>query len=190
MPNPIDIESLDALGQLLAEREIAFGAVVIGGASLIAHGIVERTTVDIDVIARREGDGSIFAATSIPPEVEAAALAIANLRDLDPNWFNADASLIFGGRFPQGYETRLTSETFGGLTVWWVAPGDLVAFKLYANLRTIDKQPNRHRQDLERLEPSQQQVTAAIAWIESIVPARSRKLETLASIIEELGFEY
>ena len=49
----LDIEkALDALGELLTAEGTEFGIVVLGGAALNLLGIVERTTRDVDVLAR------------------------------------------------------------------------------------------------------------------------------------------
>jgi hypothetical protein len=47
---------LEALGEQLAARGERFELVVIGGSALLALGLVERATRDVDIVALRSGD--------------------------------------------------------------------------------------------------------------------------------------
>jgi hypothetical protein len=50
---------LSALGEQLAARGERYELVVIGGSGLLALGLVERTTRDVDIVALRSGDALV-----------------------------------------------------------------------------------------------------------------------------------
>lgn len=47
---------LSALGEQIAGRSERYELVVIGGSALLALGLVERTTKDVDIVALRSGE--------------------------------------------------------------------------------------------------------------------------------------
>jgi hypothetical protein len=61
-------ELLGALSEQLAARGQHHELVVVGGSALLAQGLVERTTQDIDVGALRRA-GSLSKADPFPPEL-------------------------------------------------------------------------------------------------------------------------
>jgi hypothetical protein len=53
-------EVLDAVGQHLQEAGENAAVLVVGGSALMARGWVDRTTQDVDVIARAHPEGSAW----------------------------------------------------------------------------------------------------------------------------------
>ena len=62
---------LRALGEQLAARRERFELVVIGGSALLALGLVERTTKDVDIVALRS-DEDLNYAKPLPEGLQAA----------------------------------------------------------------------------------------------------------------------
>lgn len=66
--SPSDLERfLSALGDLLAVEHQTVRIVVVGGAALTLRGYVDRTTADIDIIARSESHSILVPPTLLPP---------------------------------------------------------------------------------------------------------------------------
>src|SRR5205085_8448918 len=68
--------ALTSIGQLLEFRSSPCSIVVLGGAALNLLGVVNRATIDVDILAREE-DGVLRAPAPLPPAlVEAIGLAV------------------------------------------------------------------------------------------------------------------
>jgi hypothetical protein len=78
---------LGALGEQLAARGERFELVVIGGSALLALGLVERTTKDVDIVAIRS-DGEMESADPLPDGLVAARDLVARDFSLLPRWLN------------------------------------------------------------------------------------------------------
>jgi hypothetical protein len=63
--------------------------VVIGGSGLIALGLIERTTGDVDVVALATQQG-LEPADPLPQDLREAAQRVAVDLDLDEKWLNAE----------------------------------------------------------------------------------------------------
>jgi hypothetical protein len=68
---------LSALGEQLASRGSAIHLVIIGGSGLLAAGLGDRATRDVDVVAFVR-DGRLVSAAPFPQALEDAALRVAN----------------------------------------------------------------------------------------------------------------
>jgi hypothetical protein len=79
---------LDALGEQLALREEQFTIAVVGGSTLLALGLVTRTTRDVDVVALLDGDVLVSAQPLSAALLEAAGVVAADF-DLPADWLNA-----------------------------------------------------------------------------------------------------
>jgi hypothetical protein len=162
--------ALQRVAELLAFAGEQYAVVVIGGAALNLLGIVDRPTVDVDILAFRER-------TLIePPEPMPAALAraiatVARDLDLDDRWMNTGPALQWQQGLPDGLEGRLQWRHYGpartrnvGLDVGLASRLDLIFFKLYA---AADYATPRsvHYKDLIALSPSSHELSSAEHWI-------------------------
>jgi hypothetical protein len=78
---------LRALGEQLAARGEHFELVVIGGSALLALGLVERTTKDVDILALRT-DAGLEGADPMPKGLRAAGDLVARDFELPAEWLN------------------------------------------------------------------------------------------------------
>ena len=101
-------DALAAVGDLLLAKDEQIGIVVVGGASLNLLGLVERTTADVDVIARvHPSDGS--GQTLVPPEpmpkpLMNAVETVARDFDLPADWMNAMIGAQWDLGLPPNFE--------------------------------------------------------------------------------------
>lgn len=162
--------ALQALGELLEARGEHFAIVVIGGAALNLLGIVDRATVDVDILAfaRATGDDaspSLFA----PPEPMPASFRnaidqIAGDMGLPRTWLNTGPALQWAQGLPPGLERRVEWERYGALEVGLASRYDLIYFKLYAAADSTGPR-SKHFQDLIALRPTDAELQEAAAWV-------------------------
>jgi hypothetical protein len=153
-------ELLDALGQQLARVGTSFDLVVIGGSALLARGLVDRTTRDVDVVALAGPDG-LRSAVSLPPELVAAVEKVARDFEIPTDWLNSGPADLLQFGLPIGFEARWQTRTYGNsLRIRWASRFDQIHFKLYA---AVD-QAGKHLQDLEALGPTTEELVAAARW--------------------------
>jgi hypothetical protein len=70
--NPQDTDALfSALGEQLTAAGERYELVVIGGSGLLALGLIERSTRDIDIVALRSGE-KLSSAEPLPEPLQAA----------------------------------------------------------------------------------------------------------------------
>lgn len=142
-----------------------------------------RYAFDADVVAIRSAVTSPFiTAEPLPTEIEQAVQEVATLRGLPPRWLNGAASSDFALGLPPGYDARLVSTTYGGLTVSFAHRTDLVAWKLQAAVDQLGGD-ERHLQDLLLLRPTADEIEAARAWYSTIEVESSGFWTNLATIV-------
>lgn len=166
----LDASTLDsilhALGDLLVVEGETVRLIVVGGAALSLLGLVERTTDDVDVIARAEGEAPFT--TPRPPEplpraLTRAAATVARDFGLPPDWLNTEIAAQWRTGLPPGLTDDLTWRRYGGLHLGLVSRRTLVTLKLFA---AVDRGPRSvHFQDLLALRPTEEELEAAAAWV-------------------------
>jgi hypothetical protein len=176
----------DALGEQLAARDSRTHLVVIGGSGLLAMGLGDRPTQDVDVVALVQ-DGELVAARPLPEVLRDAALRVANDFALKPDWLNpGPTSLLELGGLPDGFVERVTTADYGpALRVSYASRFDQVHLKLYA---FASRQEPRDEADLRRLQPTPDELRAGARW------ARTHKApgpfdDELAQALSSLGVE-
>jgi hypothetical protein len=179
------ISALRALGAILTERDIRFEAIVLGGANLLVSGVIQRPTVDIDVVAQRGTTGELLTASPLPAEVADAVAIVARLQGLPGDWFNSVSGSEIQFGLPAGCMDRLRSQAFGHLIVLWIDRQDMVAFKLVAAVDHLSFGANKHLDDLRLLQPSSADLDHAVAWFETITAPTSAAFLGLAEILQE-----
>ena len=179
-------EALTALGELLAQSGERFELVVIGGAGLLALGLIDRSTRDVDVVALRRGADLIEAEPFPRPLVEARN-RVAEDFDLPESWLNAAPSRLLDFGLPVGFAERLERRDYGpALTVWLASRFDQIHFKLYA---LADQAPgSKHDLDLRALEPTGGELLAASRWAITHDPSEGFRQELLR-VLAYLGVE-
>lgn len=177
---------LGALGEQLAVLAARTRLVVIGGSGLLALGVVERSTRDVDVVAVDEA-GVLVSADPLPEAVAAAAALVARDYGLPAAWLNpGPTSLLEIGGLPAGFRSRVLSRTYGdALTIDFAGRFDQVHFKLYA---LADRGEPRDAADLQALAPTAEELRAAARW------ARTHNApgpfdDQLARVLADLGVQ-
>jgi hypothetical protein len=152
---------LGALGEQLAARGERFELVVIGGSALLALGLVERTTKDIDIVALRS-DEDLEYAKPLPEGLQEACSLVARDFSLPPGWLNPGPTDLLKFGLPDGFIDRLERRDHGdALVVYLASRYDQIHFKLYA---AVDQGPGKHESDLRALAPTEEELLAAARW--------------------------
>lgn len=166
-----------------------FNLVVCGGSALAATGLVMRTTKDVDIVALMDDDGVLLDPAPLPKALVTASHEVALDLGLPDNWLNNGPSSGDGGLFrlglPDGFVARLTWETVGKkLTVGFISRYDQIHFKLYA---AVDQSGSYHAVDLQKLEPTDDELLAAAAWTRSHDPSDGYR-QGLQWFLKEFGY--
>jgi uncharacterized nucleotidyltransferase DUF6036 len=135
-------EATDRLLSALSEQVAALGQrfelVVVGGSALLALGLIERPTRDVDLIALRTGD-ELGTAKPLPPALEAARDRVARDFSLPAEWLNPGPTDLLEFGLPEGFSDRLER-------------------------RDVDQGPGKHEADLRALSPTEDELLAAARW--------------------------
>jgi len=160
-PNSIDV-FLGALEEQLAVRGERFELVVIGGSALLALGLVERTTRDVDIVALRSEE-ELDSANPLPKGLRIARDLVARDFSLKEGWLNSGPTKFLDFELPEGFVDRLERRDYGlGLVVYFASRYDQIHFKLYA---AVDEGgPGKHEKDLRALAPAKDELIAAARW--------------------------
>jgi hypothetical protein len=153
-------ELLRALSRQLSATGTSFDLVVIGGSALLAMGLVNRATGDVDVVALATPDG-LISALDLPPELSAAAARVARDFEVSTRWLNSGPAELLRFGLPSGFQDRWETQRYGqALTVRWASRFDQIHFKPYA---AVD-QSGKHLRDLQALQPTRDELVAAARW--------------------------
>ena len=125
-------DALAALGALLEARGLRAELVVVGGASLLLHGVISRPTRDVDVLGSRSDAGDLVPMATFPPPLASAVADVGLALDLKQDWLNLGPASLLDLGLPEGFAGRLEPRVYGGLVIWLAAPADLVCLKVYA----------------------------------------------------------
>jgi hypothetical protein len=115
----------------------------------------------VDVVAFVE-DGRLVSASPFPQSLDEAAQRVADDFGLKPGWLNHGPTslLVFG--LPEGFKDRMSTVDYGpNLRVSFASRLDQIHLKLYAFATRYEA---RDQSDLRRLEPSEDELTAAAKW--------------------------
>jgi hypothetical protein len=159
-------ELLDAVGAHLDEMGATASIVVVGGATLAATGMIDRTTKDVDVVARairEEGKRTLIPPDPLPPGLLEAIRRVARDYSLDETWMNTVIGAQWTRGLPKWLPEEIDWEDFGGLEVGFAGRRSLIALKLFA---AVDKgQESAHYQDLLTLAPTPEELEQAASWV-------------------------
>ena len=176
---------LEALGEQLAAAGQHFEIVVIGGSGLLALGLVERTTRDVDIVALRV-DSELEPADPLPDALRMARDRVARDFDLPESWLNTGPTSLLDFGLPEGFIGRLASRSYGrGLMVHFASRLDQIHFKLYA---AVDQGPGKHSADLEALAPTREELVQAAHWARTHDPSPGFE-EVLRRVLSHFGVD-
>lgn len=178
-------EALTVLGDILEDRGFAHDVVVVGGGALLLSGHIDRSTNDLDVVARVQ-DGEWRVAAPMPADLVEAVQDVGAALDLAPDWLNAGPTSLLEGGLPEGFAGRAEVKRFGALTVRIASRVDQIALKLYA---AADHWPHRgkHLQDLQALAPLAAELVSAAHWCRRHDPSKGFRDVQLGPVLGLLG---
>jgi hypothetical protein len=179
--------NLDRVLAAAAEHLEAEGAhlelVVCGGAALLALGLVDRTTRDVDVLALWEA-GSLVTAKPMPDSLVRARQRVARDFNLQDDWLNPGPTDLLRWGLPEGFSDRLEARRYGrGLTVHFIGRLDQIHLKLFA---MVDLGGGRHETDLRALKPTTDELVQAAHWATRQDPSDGFR-ESLRGALRHLG---
>jgi hypothetical protein len=172
-------ELLGALGEQLEAAVQPFDLVVIGGSALLALGLVERTTRDVDVLAIA-GPVGLVPADPLPSALAQARDRVAQDFGLPTDWLNPGPTELLRFGLPDGFLSRVETRTYGpSLTIRYASRFDQIHFKLYA---MVDQGAGRHEADLRALDPTADELVAAARWTRTHDPSEGFRQELVAAL--------
>lgn len=182
-------QALTLLGELLSVRKTAdYDLVVCGGSALLAAGIISRSTNDVDVLAKKDGEGTIFRAHPLPKALEEAAAAVAKELGLKSNWLNSSASFHFPDYhlLPSSFWTDVETRDYGDyLRLRFVNRSGQILLKFYA---VLNRNETRDLEDLRALNPKATETEAAVRWLLDSIPGLTQ-IHKLPDILHVLGHD-
>jgi len=186
-PDSLD-RALGLLAELLAARNHpAQHFVVCGGSSLLALGLVSRTTTqDVDILARIEAN-RLVTPRPLPDWLRVAADDVGAQLDLPRDWLNdqVDDETLFRCGLPEGLQSRLTTESYGSrLLISFTSRRDQIFLKLHA---AVDRDGGKHLQDLLDLQPTADELLDAAKWSRTQDPSDGYRL-LLGVMLKHLGY--
>lgn len=166
MKLPIE-EALAAVGDLLQVADERASIVVVGGATLILLGIVQRATSDVAVIAHAYRDAAgrirLEQAETFPQSLAEAVRVVARDFNLPADWMNTEVGRQWLQGLPPSILDDISWRSYGHLQVGLVGRRTLIALKLFA---AVDTGPRSvHIQDLCALGPTDAELEEAIGWV-------------------------
>jgi hypothetical protein len=183
--NEVADRLLSALGEQLAALGQSFELVVVGGSGLLALGLIERSTRDIDVLALRAGD-ELGSAEPLPAALNAARDRVARDFSLPTDWLNPGPTALLEFGLPERFLKRLERRDYGdSLTVYFASRYDQIHFKLYA---LVDQGPGKHEADLRALSPTEEELLAAARWSTSHDPSEGYA-RVLRNVLTDFGVD-
>jgi hypothetical protein len=176
-------ELLTALAEQLAAAGERYELVVVGGSALLALGLIDRPTRDVDVVALRQA-GMLTKAEPFPRALVGARDRVARDYGLPEDWLNAGPADLIDFGLPAGFLDRVETRTFGqALTVHFASRLDQIHFKLYA---FVDQGVGKHGQDLRALQPTRDELVQAARWSRTHDPSDGYR-QMLEEALEYLG---
>lgn len=176
---------LKALDLQLGLTEDRFELVVIGGSGMLALKVGSRATHDVDLLAIQSADG-LVRIDGMPESLTAAAARVAADFDLGDDWFNPGPTALMDLGLPEGFEQRLEDLYRGpNLQVSTASRLDQIHFKLYA---FADQGAGKHEQDLNALDPTEEELVQAAAWTRTHDPSEGFH-SVLIQVLEHLGVQ-
>jgi hypothetical protein len=187
-------QALRLLGDVLQQRGHSFDLAVVGGGALLLQGLVRRPTLDLDAVARIEGE-KWLTARPLPSLLVQAIRDVADALGLqreprdDKDWLNGGPTVLLDLGLPDGFAERTAIRRFGGLTLRVASRQDLLTLKLWA-ATDARRGPRRAVDllDLRELAPTVEELRVAARWCVRKDGRADAAAVDLAPVIEALGF--
>ncbi|WP_419191984.1 hypothetical protein [Engelhardtia mirabilis] len=129
-------------------------------------------------------EGSVRTSSPLPEPLADAARDVARALELAADWLNPGPTALLDFGLPTGFLGRCEIRRFDGLVVHLASRYDQVHFKLYA---AVDQGPrSKHFDDLQRLEPTADELIAAAAWCQQHDPSEGFA-GSLSAALDALG---
>ncbi|MEX2274032.1 MAG: DUF6036 family nucleotidyltransferase [Actinomycetota bacterium] len=177
--------ALRALSEQLQDSDVRFEVVVVGGAALLALGLVSRATRDVDVVGILS-EGELVSADPMPELLAAAVARVARDLGLPSDWLNPGPTALLDFGLPPGFLQRVHRVDVGSsLTVLYADRFDQIHFKLYA---MVDQAGGRHEDDLRVLAPTSDELLVAARWTRTHDPSPGFRGQLLLAL-ERLGVD-
>lgn len=177
---------LEALAEQLSATGVGFDLVVIGGSALLALGLGQRPTRDVDVVALLDRNSELHRASPLPDPLIRARDRVASDFGLPEDWLNPGPESLLDFGLPPGFEQRLERRDFGEfLRVHFASRFDQIHFKLYA---AVDQGGGKHEADLRGLAPTSAELTEAARWAVTHDPSDGFR-DGLRRALDALGGE-
>ena len=174
-----DERALAALSEQLSAAGAHFELVVVGGSALVALGLVERATRDVDVVGVLT-EGGLSSSEPLPEGLATAVARVARDLGLPADWLNAGPSALLDLGLPQGFLDRAHRVEIGrGLVVFYADRYDQIHLKLYA---MVDQAGGRHEEDLRALTPTPEELLTAARWTTSHDPSIGFRQQLLIAL--------
>ena len=186
---PIDLSKLNTAlkqlnDQLLWQDSPAIEIVVCGGSALIATGLVQCTTQDLDIIALMDS-GELLDSGPLPDYLLEAADKVGKMIHLPTGWLNNGPASQFNMGLPPGFQQRLSTTVIGEkLTVYYIGRIDQIYFKTYASA----DQGGYHVSDLKALKPTNSELIDAAKWCMTQNVSEGFRM-TLLDMFNQLGWQ-
>lgn len=174
-------ELLAAVGEHLAAAGETVAVVVVGGGALSIMGWVDRTTNDVDVIARarrEEGRWVVGPPEPLPDILVEAVARVARDYGLPTDWLNTAVAMQWRTGLPDRFVEEVEWRAFGALEVGFAGRSSIIALKLFA---AVDQgSESVHFQDLIALDPLDSELEDAGDWV-----ARQDPIPGFPALVEE-----
>jgi hypothetical protein len=162
--------ALSAVGERLRYANQPCAIVVLGGAAMNLLGVLDRPTIDVDVIARADESGAIHPPDPLPDALQRAIVAVARDQGLLEHWMNTTVADQWRLGLPHGMADGIEWRTYGALRVGIVGRRHLICFKLYASADQTGPD-NVHVRDLLALHPDEEELQWAAEWVRTQDPS-------------------
>ncbi len=176
--------AFDYIGADLASKEAHVEVLVVGGGSLLLLGIIARPTQDVDVVAIR-GESGFVRIEAFPKVLSDSISRVQRLLELEDGWMNIAARSVMDQGLPSGFEERLSVREYDGLVVHLLGRLDLIYLKLHAAVDRGDPK-GKHAQDLEKLEPTIEELQFASKWAMTHDPSQGFR-SILCCVLQSWG---
>lgn len=158
-------EALELLGAVLADRDLYFEVVVVGGAAMALNRVAVRPTQDVDAIAVSDDPGGRAKMVHELPESLADAVRdVADVMNLEEDWLNAGVGAFVPPLEIEDVLPDAASHLYGkgALRVTIANKVNLAKLKLYA---AVDEgQGSAHETDLRRLDLTPRESSMVVTW--------------------------
>lgn len=121
---------------------------------------------------------------TLPPDLAEAVADVARVLDLPANWMNGGPTSLLRFGLPEGFVGRLERRVYGGLGLSLASRYDQIHFKLFA--AADDRPRGKHHVDLQRLQPTRDELLAAARWTKTHDPSEGFAL-MLAGVLAAFG---